>query len=362
MDQGRKGKRLITPGLIDLIFDVVDIAVIGGARDPYEAREIIIQQRPDVIILDVEMPRMDGITFLKKLQVHYPVPVIICSGVTEADGRVALEAIDSGAIDVVAKPKSGGSKALRRLGEDLAEKIHAAAVAMRPPPPIPVSATAQPTSFRAAGLDPHRHLVVIGASTGGTEAIKDVLSNVPADFPGTAIVQHMPEGFTKSFADRLNEFSAMTVTEAVDGEMLELGRAFVARGGIQMTVLPAAGKRRIAYGTDELVNRHCPSVDVLFKSAAVHARSRGIGIILTGMGNDGAQGLGEMRKAGALTVAQDRKSCVVYGMPKVAFDLGAVQHTAPPNMIPATALQAVQRDANPKAQPAARVGSSHGER
>lgn len=324
-----------------------DIKVVGGAKDPYEARELIIAFRPNVILLDIEMPRMDGLTFLKKLRAHYPVPVIMCSGTASANSHAALEAIELGAVDFVAKP-AGGSEALRRLCEDLEEKIRAAAIAMPIPPPIPVSAKNAPVSFRAVGLDPNDYFVAIGASTGGTEAIKHLLSHVPEDFPPVAIVQHMPAGFTKSFADRLNQFSAVTVSEAVDGGLLAPGRAVVARGEIQMSVIRNGGRWRVAYGTDEPVNRHCPSVDVLFDSVARYAGKDVVGILLTGMGADGAKGLLKMRNAGALTIAQDHDSCVVYGMPKVAVELGAVQHTAAPADIPGTLLRVLrQGNVNP---------------
>lgn len=325
------------------------IRVVAGAKDPYEAREFIIEFRPDVIILDVEMPRMDGLTFLRKLQVHYPVPVIICSGVTPANGQVALEAIASGAVDVLAKPRSGGSQALRRLGEELAEKICAAAVAMPAPPPVPASAGTVVRSFRDAGIDPHCYCVAIGASTGGTEAIKNLLSRVPADFPATAIVQHMPMEFTRSFAERLDQFSAMSVSEAVDGEVLGVGKAVVVRGGVQMSIGASGGRWRVIYGTDEPVNRHCPAVDVLFDSVARQVGNRAVGILLTGMGADGAKGLLGMRNAGALTIAQDQESSVVYGMPKVAVDIGAVQRSAPPSNIPAAVVEALRRNATARA-------------
>ncbi|MGB2984486.1 MAG: chemotaxis response regulator protein-glutamate methylesterase [Phycisphaerae bacterium] len=341
---------LVRSLLTRVLSESSDIEVVGGAKDPYEARELIIEHRPDVIILDIEMPRMDGLTFLKKLQAHYPVPVIMCSGVAPANSQAALTAIELGAVDVVAKPASGGRKAMERLGEDLAEKVRAAAIAMPTRPTIPASATAKPTSLQAAGLDPARFLVAIGASTGGTEAIKELLSHVPADFPPVAIVQHMPEGFTRSFADRLDQFSAMKVTEAVDGDVLIPGRALLARGGTQMSVCASGGRWRIVYGTDELVNRHCPSVDVLFDSVVCHVGKRAVGILLTGMGADGAKGLLNMRNAGAATFAQDQRSCVVYGMPKVAVDLGAVQHSAAPADIPRAVLQALQRSAKTSAQ------------
>ncbi|MBN2560715.1 MAG: chemotaxis-specific protein-glutamate methyltransferase CheB [Phycisphaerae bacterium] len=318
------------------------ITVVGGAKDPFEARELIIKTRPDVILLDIEMPRMDGITFLKKLMVYYPVPVIMCSGSSMVNGQGALKAIELGAVEMVAKPATGGSQALGRLAVELADKIRAAAIAIRRSPPTPPSAAAAPMSCRGAGLNPARYLVAIGASTGGTEAIKNLLSHVPADFPPVAIVQHMPEGFTKSFAGRLDQFSPLAVSEAVGGDVLSPGKAYLARGGIQMTVRTVAGRWQTQYGTSELVNRHCPSVDVLFDAVASVARQQAVGILLTGMGADGAKGLLNMRKAGAITIAQDKGSCVVYGMPKVAAELDAVQHTASPEKIPSLVLRALQ--------------------
>lgn len=324
-----------------------DIVVSGQAKDPYEARELIIESRPDVIILDIEMPRMDGLTFLRKLQDHYPVPVIMCSGIASAGNQTALQAIELGAIDFVAKPSTGGSQALARLGEDLADKIRAAVIAAPHRPRTPAPAVANVRSFRSSGLDPKRWFVAIGASTGGTEAIKEVLSNVPADFPPVAIVQHMPGGFTKSFAERLNQFSALTVTEAVDGETLEVGHAVVARGGVQMSVVRTGNRVRVSYGTSELVNRHCPSVDVLFDSVAEQIGVRGIGVILTGMGADGAKGLLKMEEHGALTMGQSQESCVVYGMPKVAADLGGIQHVVAPASVSNTVITGLLRRLKP---------------
>ncbi len=329
--------------LTKVLNNEADIEVVGGAPDPFFARELIICHRPDVIILDIIMPRMDGITFLKKLKAHYPVPVIICSGVAPANSARALEALEAGAIDVVAKPSCGGPDALQQLGEDLAEKIRAAHIALpaaRAPAPRLVT---PPRRFRDTGLDPNHTLVVIGASTGGTEAINELLSNVPDDFPPVAMVQHMPAGFTKSFAERLDRFSRLQVTEAVDGDHLISGRAFLARGGIQMSVTPVGQRWRICYGDSELVNRHCPSVGVLFNSVAHYARSRAVGVLLTGMGADGADGLLAMRQAGAITIAQNPESCVVYGMPKAAVDNGAAQHLAPPAAIPNLILRELRK-------------------
>jgi len=329
-----------------------DIRVVGGAKDPFEARELIIAYRPDVIILDIEMPRMDGITFLKKLREHYPVPVIMCSGAAPTNSRTAIKAIEAGAVDVVAKPSTGGSKALQQLGEDLAEKIRAAAEARPTPPSIPAAVAVPPSSFRASGIDPARYLVAIGASTGGTEAIRLVLANAPSDFPPTVIVQHMPEGFTYSFAARLNDFSQMRISEAADGEWLEVGKGLLARGGVQMAVHTLGGRFRAAYVGTEPVNRHCPSVDVLFHSVARVAGRRGIGVLLTGMGADGARGLLAMRERGALTITQTKESCVVYGMPKVAADLGAAQYRCAPADVPRTIIQALRASRTKRPSPA----------
>jgi len=325
-----------------------DIRVVAAASDPYEARELIIAHRPEVIVLDTDMPRMDGLTFLRKLVVHYPVPVIMCSGPDDPAGRKALAAVELGAVDVVRKPEAGGSPALRLLAAELAERIRAAAASILVRPHVPAAATG-PVSFAGAGLDPARCLVVLGASTGGTEAIRAFLSAAPADFPPVAMVQHMPAGFTAAFAGRLERLSRMSVAEAAEGDLLRPGRALLARGDTQMTVVRSAGQLRIRYAGTEPVNRHCPSVDVLFDSAARIPGKQIIGVLLTGMGADGAEGLLALRQAGALTFAQDRESCVVYGMPKVALDLGAVQHQGPPGELPGMivrALQAAARDSN----------------
>ena len=330
---------LVRSVLTRVLSQAEDIEVVGGASNPYEARDLIIRYRPSVIILDIEMPRMDGLTFLRKLQEHYPVPVIMCSGAAPANSARAIEAIEIGAVDVVAKPDSGGTRALALLGDELAEKIRAAAVSRPARPFIPQSVAASPARFADAGLDPRRYVVAVGASTGGTEAIRRLLANVPPDFPPVVMVQHMPEGFTRSFAERLNEHSAMTVTEAVDGDTLVPGRALLARGGTQMAVISTGGQLRVRYGSQELVNRHCPSVDVLFDSVTRIQDRQTVGVLLTGMGADGAQGLLRMRRAGAITFAQDRASCVVYGMPKVATEIGAAEFSSPPTEIPKALLK-----------------------
>lgn len=325
-----------------------DIEVVGGAKDPYEARELIINHRPDVIILDIEMPRMDGLTFLKKLMVHYPVPVIMCSSIAPSSSQVALEATEAGAVDVVCKPNSGGTEALRHLGEELTDKVRAAAMAMPARrPQVPKRAVHTMQSWRESGVDPNQYLVVLGASTGGTEAIRAFLSHVPGDFPPLAMVQHMPAGFTAHFAVRLDQQSQMHVSESVEGDILAVGRAVLARGGRQMTIRPVNGQLKITEGTQELVNRHCPSVDVLFDSVAERPIGKKvIGVLLTGMGADGAHGLLRLRRAGAATFGQNRESCVVYGMPKVAYELGAVQHQGSPSDLPRMILQTVRSEAH----------------
>lgn len=326
---------LIRAVLTRALSAATDIQVIGGAADPFEARELIIQHRPDVIILDIEMPRMNGLAFLRKLRVHYPVPVIMCSSLTQAGSQATIEALETGAVDVVAKPSVGGRAAMVAMSAELVEKVRAAMESGPPPPPrSPVRIDQKQPTFRSLGLNPDRYLVLIGASTGGTEAIRRLLCAAPPDFPATAMVQHMPEGFTRSFADRLNLLSPLTVSEATGGDPLVTGRAYLARGGLQMVVQGTGGQLRVNYAGSEPVNRHAPSVDVLFESAARPLGRQIIGVILTGMGEDGARGLLKLREGGALTFGQDRTSSVVYGMPKVAFQMGAVGEQASPGDIP----------------------------
>jgi len=320
-----------------------DLQVVGGAKDPYEARELILASHPDVIILDTDMPRMDGLAFLKRLQAHYPVPVIMCSDPSPEGSRAALEAVECGAVDVVAKPGGHNREALRRLGGLLAEKIRAAAVAMPRPSPLAPAAARPPATFRAAGLDPQRYLIALGASTGGTEAIRKVLERLPPDFPPLAMVQHMPAGFTGAFAARLDGLSRITVGEATGGDALTPGHAFLARGGQQMIAHGTPGHWRLAYDGDQPVNLHCPSVDVLFHSVARTAGRQAVGILLTGMGADGARGLLAMHQAGAITLAQSRESCVVFGMPKVAIELGAADHVAPVEDLPRLIVQSLRQ-------------------
>ncbi|MFN8548139.1 MAG: chemotaxis response regulator protein-glutamate methylesterase [Candidatus Eisenbacteria bacterium] len=298
-----------------------EIEVIGTAPDPYAARDLVVNLKPDVITLDIEMPRMDGITFLHKLMKHHPVPVIIVSSLTAEGGELAMEALQTGAVDVMCKP--GSSYSVGEIAVQLGEKIKAAAR-------VDVLRLQQ----RASSATPKRlsltrtthQIVAIGASTGGTQALESILCTLPANSPGIVITQHMPEKFTFLFAKRLNELCAIEVREAQDGDQVRPGIALVAPGNKHL-LLHRSGAMYLAQVKEgPLVNRHRPSVDVLFKSVARFAGRNAVGVILTGMGNDGAAGLLEMRQAGARTIAQDEQSCIVFGMPREAIAMGAAQH------------------------------------
>ncbi len=321
------------------------IRVVAAAADAFEARDAILREHPEIIILDLELPKVDGLSFLRQLREHYPVPVIVCTGTTPRNGPAALRAVELGALEVMIKPSGMDRTARDALFADLAARIRAAVAHARPfVRSQPVRMSVVPQAFREAGLNPARFLVVIGASTGGTEAILSLLRSAPADFPPTAIVQHMPVQFTASFADRLNRLTPLRVQEAVEAGPLTPGSAVVARGDTHLTVRRVDGMWRAHYTNQTPVNRHCPSVEPLFDSAALHARCV-IGVLLTGMGADGAAALLRLRRAGALTVAQSRESCVVYGMPKAAIEMGAAELTRAPEEIPAAILEALQQRA-----------------
>ncbi len=313
-----------------------EIEIIGTAPDPYVARDKIVQLNPDVVTLDVEMPRMDGITFLRKLMRHYPLPVIIVSSLTPQGSELALEALQIGAVDVVCKP--GAISTRDDLAVELAEKIKTAAhanVRARVAEKTPLSTPAQSLAMTRTT----NKVVAIGASTGGTEALAAVLAAMPANAPGIVIVQHMPEFFTRSFADRLNQICAMEVREAGDGDTVSTGRVLIAPGNHHMLLCRSGAVYQVRVKTGPLVNRHRPSVEVLFKSVARYAGKNAIGVIMTGMGSDGADGLKEMHDAGAQTIAQDEQSCVVFGMPKEAIARGAVDHVLPLERIAQKILQ-----------------------
>jgi two-component system chemotaxis response regulator CheB len=331
------------------------IEVLGVASDPYVAARRIRDEVPDVITLDVEMPRMDGITFLRKLMAQHPIPVVMCSSLTEAGSETLLQALSAGAVDVILKPKMGVAEHLEESRIRICDAVKAAAgarVAGRRAAPPPLSATTPEKLTADAMLPPPTHramarttesIVCIGASTGGTESLREVLTALPANSPGVVIVQHMPERFTASFARRLNELCEVDVKEAEDGDAVLRGRVLIAPGNLHTMLERSGANYRVAVKTGPLVSRHRPSVDVLFRSAAHSAGSNAVGVIMTGMGDDGARGLEEMKAAGARTIAQDEASSVVFGMPKEAIARGCVDRIAPLSQIAAELLRAAAR-------------------
>ncbi len=330
---------LVRSLLTEIINRQPDMECIGAASDPLIAREMIRNLNPDVITLDIEMPRMDGIDFLGKLMRLRPMPVVMVSTLTERGADVTLRALELGAVDFVAKPKIGVADGLRQLGDDITDKIRTASKAQvrRLPAATPAGAA---TTASAGGLRPAaapaslgrlstEKLIFIGASTGGTEATREVLTRLPADSPGVLITQHMPPGFTKSYATRLNGLCRIRVSEAVDGERVLPGHAYIAPGGMHMSVERSGANYIVRVRDGEPVNRHKPSVEVLFQSAARVAGPNALGVMLTGMGADGATAMKEMRDAGAFTLAQDEASCVVFGMPREAIARGGVHDVLP---------------------------------
>jgi len=324
-----------------------DLECVGAASDPYVAREMIRNLNPDVLTLDIEMPRMDGIDFLEKLMRLRPMPVVMVSTLTERGADITLRALELGAIDFVAKPKIGVSQGLQEAAAEIIEKVRVASRARIGRRLMPAAGTAPAAAARGAaagmGIAPAtppaarapvsavRHgtekLVAIGASTGGTEAIRAILTRLPADFPAIVITQHMPPGFTRSFAERLDAQCRIRVKEAEHGERLVPGHAYIAPGGRHLRV-DRSGANYVAVVDDSApVNRHKPSVDVLFASVASRVGPNAIGVMLTGMGRDGADAMRTMRDAGAFNLAQDEASCVVYGMPREAVAAGAVHES-----------------------------------
>ncbi len=323
---------LVRSLLAEIINREADMECVGAAADPLVAREMIRDLNPDVITLDVEMPRMDGIDFLSKLMRLRPMPVLMVSTLTERGAEVTLRALELGAIDFVAKPKIGVADGLRLLAQDITEKIRIATRARVKRVPTLV-AGAPPVKVNAPVANLGRlsteKIVFIGASTGGTEATKDVLVNLPHDAPAVMITQHMPPGFTKSYAARLDGLCRISVAEAVDGERVLPGHAYLAPGGFHLSV-ERSGANYVARVRDgDPVNRHKPSVEVLFKSAARVVGPNALAIMLTGMGADGALAMKEMRDAGSFNLVQDEASCVVFGMPREAIAAGAAHEVLP---------------------------------
>ena len=310
-----------------------EIEVVGTAPDPFIARDKIVALKPEILLLDIEMPKMDGITFLRKLMKYYPLPVIIVSSLTPKGGELACEAVEAGAVEVLCKP--GASYSIGDLTDELIEKIK---VCSKIKPHIPLKALEKPPPSKLSLTRTTHKIIAIGASTGGTEALKEVLTALPPNSPGIVIVQHMPEHFTKSFAERLNTQCNIEVKEAENGDSVIPSRALIAPGNRHMMLRRSGAQYYVEVVEGPLVNRHRPSVDVLFKSVAKYAGKNAVGVILTGMGADGAKGLLEMKQAGAATVGQNEQSCVVYGMPKVAYELGGVDFVEPLNKIAEKAL------------------------
>ena len=321
-------------GLLAQIIDrQPDMQCVGAAADPLVAREMIRNLDPDVITLDVEMPRMDGLDFLARLMRLRPMPVVMVSTLTERGADVTLRALELGAVDFVAKPKIGVADGLRRLGEDITDRIRAAArarvqrlVAPAAPAAGAAAAAAAPSALGRLSTE---KIIFIGASTGGTEATREVLVNLPADSPAVMITQHMPPGFTKSYSARLDGLARIRVAEAVDGERVLPGHAYIAPGGLHLSV-ERSGANYVARVRDgDPVNRHKPSVEVLFDSAARVVGRNALGVMLTGMGADGARAMRTMRDAGSFNICQDEASCVVFGMPREAIAQGAAHEVLP---------------------------------
>ncbi len=311
-----------------------ELEVIGTAGDPFVAREKIKALLPDVITLDIEMPRMDGLTFLEKLMRGHPMPVVMISTLTERGAETTLRALSLGAVDYISKPKLDVSRGTIEQAQDIVDKVKAAAkVHVRMP--LPASNAVEDIPLPVRPFATTHKIVAIGASTGGTEALKAVLAPLPADFPGVVIVQHMPEAFTRQFAERLNSVCKMNVQEAKDGDRIVPGRALLAPGGHHMTVIRRGVESNVRVYRGERVNRHQPSVDVLFSSCARQLGVHAVGVLLTGMGADGAKGMLEMKQARAFTIAQDEATCIVYGMPREALLLGGVDQVLPLGHIPA---------------------------
>jgi two-component system, chemotaxis family, protein-glutamate methylesterase/glutaminase len=338
---------IVRKKLTDDLNKYPDIQVVGSAIDPYVARDKIVRLNPDVITLDVEMPRMDGITFLKKIMRFFPKPVIIISSLTKQGSDLAMVALESGAVEVLCKP--GGSYSVGDLTLQLARVIRAAAKAnmknkqLFEPSLIPVRPPEISTPLHSGGL---KHttdkIIAMGASTGGTEALKQVLMGLPADSPGIVIVQHMPPKFTTAFAERLNSLVPLDVKEAEDGDRVLMGRVLIAPGNFHMLLKKSGADYFVQVKEGPMVHHHRPSVDVLFHSVAQVAGNNAVGVMLTGMGGDGSIGMKEMHDKGAFNIAQNEESCVVYGMPKEAVKLGAVDQILHLNDISTAVIEAIR--------------------
>lgn len=341
---------LIRKLLTELISAAPDLNVVAAARDPYDARDKIKQFNPDVITLDIEMPKMDGITFLRNLMRLHPLPVVMVSTLTERGAEITLEALELGAIDFVSKPKIDISHSLAEYQEEIIEKVRTASQVNRerllhmadstrgPMPKLSADAVIR-KSDKSLGFRTTDSIIAIGASTGGTEAIKEVLIRLPADTPGVVITQHIPVEFSSPFAQRMNKCSAMTVCEATDGQQILPGHVYIAPGNMHLLVERSGARYVCRLSDGPPVNRHKPSVDVLFRSVAQNVGNNCIAVLLTGMGNDGAIGMQEISQQGAPTVVQDERTSVVWGMPGEAVKLGCVDQILPLDRIAEKVLE-----------------------
>jgi two-component system chemotaxis response regulator CheB len=347
MNSGRKIRVLIVDDsasvrqmLTQILESDPQIEVVGAAADPYIAVERIRENPPDVITLDIEMPRMDGLTFLEKIMSQHPIPTVICSTLTEAGSETALQALEKGAVEIITKPKLGAKEFFEESRVRICETVKSAARARlrklrihQPanhiPPKLTADAVLSKPPTRGVMIQTTEKVVVVGASTGGTEALREFLEMMPADCPGIVIVQHMPEVFTARFAERLNQICRVTVKEAANGDSVIRGQALIAPGNHHLLLKRSGARYCVELNDGPLVSRHRPSVDVLFRSAARYAGRNVVGVIMTGMGDDGSHGMLEMKQAGAVNLAQDEESCVVFGMPAEAIKLGGVDRVLP---------------------------------
>ena len=343
---------LVRQALSQVLDSDPQIEVIDVASDPFAAVEKMQQQLPDVITLDVEMPRMDGVTFLRKIMTQHPLPVIICSTLTEKGSELALKALEYGAVDIITKPKMGTKQFFQESAIRLCDAVKAAARAdlrrvkakprqdVKVEPKLSADAVIPQTRPSRAMIKTTEKVIAVGASTGGTEAIRELLMAMPMDSPGIVIVQHMPEHFTSAFASRLNSICQISVKEAADNDTVIRGQALIAPGNRHLLLKRSGARYYVEIKDGPLVSRHRPSVDVLFRSTARYAGKNAVGVIMTGMGDDGAKGMKEMFEAGAVTFAQDEASCVVFGMPQEAIKQDAVHKVLALNRIAAEVVNA----------------------
>lgn len=341
---------LVRETLSSVISSDPRFTVTGTAMDPIVAMKKMKQRVPDVITLDIEMPRMDGLTFLQKIMKTHPIPVVICSSLTETNSKTALKALEYGAVEIITKPKLATKRFLEESRISICDALEAAFLSKRKlkristfsmnvPPKYSADVMLSAVGGRNSMIKTTEKVIVVGASTGGTEALKVFLEAIPFDAPGMVIVQHMPEHFTRAFSKRLNGICRVTIKEAEDNDTIIRGRVLIAPGNYHTLLKRSGARYYVEVKKGPLVSRHRPSVDVLFRSASRYAGSNTVGIIMTGMGADGALGMKEMKEAGADTFAQDEDSCVVFGMPKEAIKLGGIDHVLPLNELAMAALK-----------------------